>query len=143
MKKGALLVQMRDREQRAQLAKAQADLDAAKQQHTRISKLARTGTDTAQSLEQATAKMRGLEADIRAIESRIADRAIRAPFAGVVGIRQVSPGTLIQPGTAITTLDDLSIVKVDFSVPETFISALRQKQEAHLSAVAHFRQGRL
>ena len=137
VQKGALLVQMRDREQRAQLAKAQADLDAAKQQHARVAKLARTGTATSQSLEQATAKMRGLEAEITAIRSRIDDRAIRAPFAGVIGIRQVSPGTLIQPGTAITTLDDLSVVKVDFAVPETFIAALRPNQEIVAQVAAY------
>ncbi len=134
--KGLLLVQLRDREQRAQLAKSRADLSAAVQQHGRISRLARTGTATSQALEQATARMQSIKAEISAIQARIADRAIRAPFAGVVGIRRVSPGTLIQPGTAITTLDDLSTIKADFSVPETFISALARGQEitAHVAA---------
>ena len=134
--KGMLLVQLRDREQRAQLAKAQADLSAAVQQYDRIAKLRRTGTASSQALEQATAKMNAIKAEIAAIQARIADRAIRAPFAGVVGIRRVSPGTLIQPGTAITTLDDLRTIKADFSVPETFISALSEGQEINARVAA-------
>lgn len=138
--KGLLLVQLRDREQRAQLAKSQADLVAAEQQLARISRLARTGTATSQALEQATARVHTLKAEIAAIRARIADRAISAPFAGVVGIRRVSPGTLIQPGTAITTLDDISVIKADFSVPETFISALARGQEIDARVAAYPRR---
>lgn len=128
-KKGDLLVQLRDAEQRAELAKTKADLLAAVQQHDRIATLTKRGAATSAQLEQATAKMQALRADIAAIKARIADRTIRAPFTGVIGIRQVSPGTLIQPGTAITTLDDLSTIKVDFTVPETYVAALAQGQE--------------
>lgn len=137
VEKGALLVQLRDREQRAQLAKARADLVAAERQHERIAKLARRGAATTAALEQATARMQALKAEIAAIGARIADRAIRAPFAGVVGLRQVSPGTLIQPGTAIATLDDLSTIKVDFSVPETYLAALARGQEIEARAAAY------
>jgi membrane fusion protein (multidrug efflux system) len=56
--------------------------------------------------------------------ARLSDRLILAPFAGVLGFRQVSPGTLLQPNTAITTLDDISTIKLDFTVPETFLGAV-------------------
>jgi membrane fusion protein, multidrug efflux system len=49
---------------------------------------------------------------------------IRAPFSGVLGFRTVSPGTLVQPNTPITTLDDISTIKLDFTVPETFIGQM-------------------
>ena len=137
VEKGALLVQLRDREQRAQMAKAQADLVAAEQQHGRIARLARRGAATTAALEQATARLQALKAEIAAIGARIDYRAIRAPFAGVLGLRQVSPGTLIQPGTAITTLDDLSLIKVDFSVPETYMAALAEGQEIEARAAAY------
>lgn len=137
VEKGALLVKLRDREQRALLAKAQADLVAAEQQYGRIVKLAHRGTATTSALEQATARMRALKAVIAAINARIAYRMIRAPFAGVVGLRQVSPGTLIQPGIPIATLDDLSLIKVDFSVPETFMAALAKGQEIEARAAAY------
>lgn len=132
-----LLVQLRDAEQRAQLSKAEAELLAAEQQHERVSRLARTGTATSAQMEQATARLQSLRAEIEGIRARIADRAIRAPFEGVVGIRRVSPGTLIQPGTEITTLDDLSIIKIDFSIPETFAAVLAPGQEIAARVAAH------
>jgi membrane fusion protein (multidrug efflux system) len=58
-------------------------------------------------------------AQVAQIRANLSDRVIRAPFAGVLGIRQVSPGALVTPGTAIATLDDVSRVFVDFPVPET------------------------
>ena len=57
--------------------------------------------------------------------SRLDDTVIRAPFAGRVGLRRVSVGSLISPGTVITTLDDTSTIKLDFTVPETFLSAVQ------------------
>ncbi|MEL7029274.1 MAG: efflux RND transporter periplasmic adaptor subunit, partial [Pseudomonadota bacterium] len=54
------------------------------------------------------------------------DRLVRAPFPGVVGLRLVSPGALVRPGDEIATLDDVSSVKLDFSVPETLLSNLSQ-----------------
>ena len=61
---------------------------------------------------------------LAAIESRLADRLVRAPFAGVVGLRNVSLGTLVEPGDVITTLDDDSTMKLDFPVPAVHIGAL-------------------
>ena len=51
---------------------------------------------------------------------------IRAPFSGRVGLRRVSVGTLISPGDVITTLDDTSVIKLDFAVPENFLASLRE-----------------
>ena len=67
------------------------------------------------------------EARVAAARSRLNDTIIRAPFAGRVGLRNVSVGSLVNPGTVITTLDDTSVIKLDFSVPEVFLShAARQ-----------------
>jgi membrane fusion protein (multidrug efflux system) len=57
--------------------------------------------------------------------ARLRDRLIQAPFAGGLGFRQVSPGTLLAPNTPITTLDDISVIKLDFTVPETFFGAMQ------------------
>ncbi len=65
------------------------------------------------------------EARVAAARSRLADRVITAPFSGRVGLRHVSLGGLVNPGAVITTLDDLSVVKLDFSVPEQFLSTLK------------------
>jgi membrane fusion protein (multidrug efflux system) len=59
-----------------------------------------------------------------ATKARLADMTIVAPFSGKLGLRRISVGTLIQMGTVITTLDDTSIIKADFSVPETLLAAI-------------------
>ncbi len=61
--------------------------------------------------------MKANEARVAAAEAKLSDTVIRAPFIGRVGLRRVSVGTLISPGVVITTLDDTSVIKVDFSVP--------------------------
>jgi membrane fusion protein (multidrug efflux system) len=61
---------------------------------------------------------------------------IRAPFSGRVGLRRVSVGTLISPGDVITTLDDTSVIKLDFSVPENFLSTLREGLAVRATAPA-------
>ena len=127
--KGQILVVLSDEEQKALLARSEADLVAAEQQLRRITRLHQKGNATEAALEQITARRAALNADILAIKARLKDRIIRAPFSGIVGIRQVSPGALIIPGTAIAPLDDLSVMKVDFSVPETAIGAVKTDQE--------------
>lgn len=136
VKKDQVLVLLSDDEQKAELAKAEADLVAANQQFNRINRLRATGTATDAQMEQVTARRAALRAEILAIRARLKNRIIRAPFAGTIGVRQVSPGALIQPGTAIATLDDLSVVKVDFSVPETFLGAIRSGQEVSVQVAA-------
>ena len=75
-------------------------------------------------VDEARARHFAAQARYRSIVARLDDRLITAPFSGVLGFRQVSAGTLIKPGDPITTLDDISIIKLDFSVPETFITAV-------------------
>ena len=71
------------------------------------------------TLDAQRATRDAARAQVAQIRANLSDRVIRAPFAGVLGIRQVSPGALVTPGTAIATLDDVSRVFVDFPVPET------------------------
>jgi membrane fusion protein (multidrug efflux system) len=72
--------------------------------------------------------MKANEARVAAARARLADTVIRAPFGGRVGLRRISVGTLISPGTVITTLDDASTIKVDFSVPDLYVGELRTGQ---------------
>ncbi len=60
-----------------------------------------------------------------ALETRLADRLVKAPFAGVLGLRNISPGALVEPGSLITTLDDDSLMKLDFAVPSVFLPDLK------------------
>jgi membrane fusion protein (multidrug efflux system) len=80
--------------------------------------------------------MESARARLDATRARLSDRVITAPFAGVLGFRQVSPGTLVTPGTTIASLDDVSVMKLDFSVPESFLSALAPGQAISATSVA-------
>jgi membrane fusion protein (multidrug efflux system) len=61
---------------------------------------------------------------LNTVVARLRDRLIQAPFSGLLGFRQVSPGTLVTPTSTITSIDDISIIKLDFTVPESFLGTM-------------------
>jgi membrane fusion protein, multidrug efflux system len=126
--RGAALVELENSEARANHAAAHAALVESRSQFQRSRELLRTNAVSPSHVEQLEAKMRADEAALAAAEARLQDHLIRAPFSGNVGLRRVSVGTLVTPGTVITTLDDVSTVLLDFDVPETFIAAVRAGQ---------------
>jgi membrane fusion protein (multidrug efflux system) len=121
---GSVLVQLTNREEEALLAEARANLDDAQTQLARIENLAGQNLISRSELDIARSRAEASQARLDTVVARLSDRLILAPFAGVLGFRQVSPGTLLQPNTAITTLDDISIIKLDFTVPETFLGEM-------------------
>lgn len=124
VEEGEVLVQLTDDEESAQLAEARADLEDARLQLRRLQRLVEQNTVSEQQVDEARARFQIAEARLETILARLDDRLIRAPFSGLLGFRQVSPGTLVSPGTPITTLDDISVIKLDFSVPETLLATL-------------------
>lgn len=122
---GDILVELERTEETAQLAQARAAQADAKLRFERVADLARSGTESRSRYDEVRTALDAANARVAEIEARLADLRIRAPFAGVLGLREVSPGTLVQPGDRITTLDDIDRIKLDFSVPETFLSLLR------------------
>lgn len=128
VKSGDILVELTNAEQSAQLAEARAQLQESRQTLERVQDLLARGAATQSRLEQATAARNTAQARVEAIAARMSDRLIQAAFDGVVGFRNVSPGSTVSPGTLITTLDDIAAVKVDFSVPERFLAALAEGQ---------------
>lgn len=125
VEKGALVAELLNTEQSADLAEARAAALEASQQFDRISNLVKKGNASQAQLDSQRAARDAAAARVDALEARLDDRLIRAPFAGVLGLRSVSPGELVAPGDPIVTLDDISIIKVDFSVPESFLAALK------------------
>jgi membrane fusion protein (multidrug efflux system) len=85
-------------------------------------------------LDERKRELETAEARLRGIESRLQDRLIKAPFSGVVGLRNISLGALVEPGDLITTLDDISVMKLDFNVPSIYLATL--KQETPVEAVS-------
>jgi membrane fusion protein (multidrug efflux system) len=65
-----------------------------------------------------------MRARLNSVTARLRDRLIQAPFSGLLGFRQVSPGTMLSPNTAITSIDDISVIKLDFTIPESFLGAM-------------------
>ena len=115
---GAPLVTLSDNQQRAALAEAQAAADEAQRLLKRQEELARQQLIARAQLDNQRAARDAAAARVAQIRAQLADRVVRAPFAGVLGLRQVSPGALVTPGTAIATLDALDRVWVDFPLPE-------------------------
>ena len=123
---GDVLVQLTNREEEAQLAEAQANLTDAEAQLRRVANLAEQNLVPDSELDAARSRADASKARLDTVVARLSDRLIRAPFAGVLGFRQISPGTLLQPNTPITTLDDISVIKLDFTVPESFLGAMNE-----------------
>jgi len=124
--KGQVLVELASLEQDADLAEAVAQLEADQSELQRIVELSERGFATRAALDAAKAAAARSEARVEALRARIADRTLRAPFAGVLGLRNASVGQLVQPGDEIVTLDDVSRIKLDFEVPENQLTQVRR-----------------
>ena len=126
--KGQVLVELKTNEQDAALAQARAREVQARRAYERWRTLGQQGYASVAAVDQYEAAWKTAVADVGAAEARLGDRVIRAPFAGVVGLSDIAPGAVINPGAAIVTLDDLSAVRVDFQVPDRFLASVREGQ---------------
>ncbi len=124
VKEGQLLVQMSNAEEAALLVEAQSQAEEAARQLERLETLVTQGNAPASQLDERRRDAQSANARVSAVRSRLQDRVITAPFAGVVGLRQVSPGALVAPGTVITTLVDDSVMKLDFPIPALYLGTL-------------------
>ncbi len=121
---GDVLVKLDNLEQVADLAAAKATLVDSQARYQRSSELFSTKVVAESQLLQDEAKKIADEAMVSVAQARMADTIVRAPFTGRIGLRRVSLGSLVGPGTVITTLDDTDIIKVDFDLPEVYLSRL-------------------
>ena len=137
VRRGDVLVELDGAQERADLAVAEAALAESRSQFKRSRELYTTKVLSDQQLEQIEATFKANEARVTSARSRVGDTVIRAPFDGRVGLRRVSVGSLISPGTVITTLDDTSTIKLDFTVPETFLSVVKPGLEIAARSVAY------
>lgn len=124
VKQGDVLVELVQTEEEALIVEARATANEAKLQYERALQLAKSGASARSDLDESRRIYETTKARLGAIESQLTDLRIVAPFDGIVGLRNISVGTLVQPGEMITTLDDDSVMKLDFAVPSTFLSVL-------------------
>ncbi len=123
---GTPLVELQAREEDASILQARAQLAQAQREYDRFQDLAERGIAPRVSAENAETALATARAVVASAEARRGDRLIRAPFAGTLGLSTVTAGTLISPGAVIATLDDTSVIRVDFPVPERYLGTLRQ-----------------
>lgn len=121
---GTVLIELTNQEEEALLAEARANLDDAESQLRRLEDLSGRGLTSASELDVARSRAGASRARLNSVVARLRDRLIQAPFSGLLGFRQVSPGTLLSPNTTITSIDDISLIKLDFTIPETFLGTM-------------------
>lgn len=118
VKMGQPLVELDSSVERAQLDSLRPRLVLANQSLQRIKKLIGTGVSTQSELDAQDSAVKGLVADMRAIQAQIERKTVRAPFDGKLGIRAVNLGQYLAPGTTLTVLESADAVFVDFTLPQ-------------------------
>jgi membrane fusion protein (multidrug efflux system) len=137
VRKGDLLVELENSEIVAGLALAEAALSESQSIYNRSKALATTQAISASNLDQLLAQVQVNEAQVEAARARLANTVIVAPFSGRVGLRRVSPGSLVNTETVITTLDDTETIKLDFSVPETFLTVVKTGMQISAESIVY------
>lgn len=133
---GDVLVEMTSGQQVAALAEAQATYKDAERLMDRNNDLVKQGTVSRQVADTARATHDSAKARVALLRAQLSDRVVTAPFSGVLGLRQVSVGALVTPGTIITTLDDIDTISLDFSLSERYLAALKPGLELTATSVA-------
>jgi len=122
---GQVLLQMRDGEERAHLREAAARLTLAEDEYARTKQLAAKNTVSAAELDRATATAEAARARRDLAEVELDRMTIRAPFDGVLGAREVSPGDRVSKSTALVRIDAVDRLRLRFTVPELAVTAMR------------------
>ena len=134
VKEGDVLVQLDTKEEQAQLAAAQAQRDLAHLNFERWQQLVKAGVISRMDYDQKMAEQRQADAKVGEIRATIQRKTIRAPFSGVLGIRQVNLGQYVAGGAAIVPLQSLDPIYVNFSVPQQALVQVRVGQSVRVTA---------
>src|SRR6185312_3589971 len=125
VRRGAVLVEFDSAQARADLAAAEAALAESRSNFKRSQDLLTTKALSQSQMDQIEATLKTNEARVAAARAKLEDTIIRAPFDGRMGFRRVSVGSLVNPGTVISTLDDTLVMKLDFTVPQSYMFGIR------------------
>ena len=122
---GEVLVELDTRQERAQLAAMEAQRDLARINFGRMQQLVKEGVIAQTEFDNATAQQKATEAQVGEIRATIARKTIRAPFTGILGIRQVNLGQYLSAGEAIVSLQSLNPIYVNFGIPQQTAAQVR------------------
>ena len=135
--KGQRLVTLDSSEYEAQLAGIKAELKTERQRYVRGQELYQQKFISKEALDALAGTVDQLEAKVEEAQARVDKTVIRAPFSGTVGLREVSPGAYVKAGDDIVILENLSNIKVDFRVPEVYLSKIKREQPVALRVDAY------
>jgi membrane fusion protein (multidrug efflux system) len=136
VKRGQVLVSLDATLNEAEVAQARAELDLAQNNLKRTEDLARRNFVSSSAQEQAASNAEVLAARLKLAEARLAKMRITAPFDGVAGIRSVSIGDYVKDGADLVNIEDIGTLKVDFRLPERYLTQLRTGQSVEVVADA-------
>jgi membrane fusion protein, multidrug efflux system len=126
VRRGDILVEFDSTQIRAELGGAEAALAESEANYKRSRQLESSNVLSQAQLDQIEAALKTNQAAVAVARAKLSDTVIRAPFDGRTGFRNISLGSFVSPGTVVTTLDDTSLIKLDFTVPQTYLSAVKR-----------------
>ncbi len=128
VQEGDLLVQINDEELRAQKQRLEHELQLASDRAGRQKRLLQEGGVSQEEYDATVNEVKVLKAEVSLVEAQIEKKTVRAPFSGIVGLREVSEGAYVSPQTSITTLQRIDPIKINFSVSEQYATQVQPGQ---------------
>ena len=142
VQQGTVIARINDADLRAQLSKSKVQLDLAQKTEGRYRQLLAVNGINQADYDNSLNQVNGLQADIGYTQTLIDKTVIKAPFSGVIGLRQVSPGAFVTPATVIATIQQVAKVKIDFTIPEEYSNTIRVGDivDVEVDAASHNRR---
>jgi len=137
VRKGQVLVRLDESISKAELSQAEARLALGQTNYKRADSLKNQGYGSDQEKDRTASELRVNRAEVALAQARLAKTRLLAPFDGVLGLRKVSVGDYVQPGTDLVNLLDLSVLKVDFRISGIHLSRVRVGQQVKLTIDAY------
>lgn len=125
IQKGQKLVQLQNKQEQFTVKELSINLQEEKRQLARLTELSRSQATAKSLLEEQLARVDASEAQLENAKTKLSEMTITAPYSGLLGKREISVGAYVNNNTVITTLDDISTIKVDFKVPEKYLAQLK------------------
>jgi membrane fusion protein, multidrug efflux system len=129
--KGQLLVKLFDGDLQAQLKRLEVQLQIAQKTEERQKELLKISGISQQDYDLSLLQLNNIQADIELIRVNISKTEIRAPYSGKLGLKNISPGAYISPSNILTTISQVNLLKIEFSIPEKYSSQIRNGMEVN------------
>jgi len=137
VKEGDVLVRLNSEEEEAKVKELEANLAESMAQYNRYQDLLKQKAMAKSQVDQKEAQAKAIAAQLLSARTRLNALTITAPFDGLLGFREYSVGAYLNAGTKITTIDDIHLVKVDFTIPEKYLTSLESGQVIHAKSTAY------